>query len=50
MLGAGRVIAIDRVPERLQMAKDGGAEVLNYEQVEVGGSPQRNDGGAVPIR
>lgn len=36
MLGADRVIAIDRVAARLQMAKDGGAEILNYEDVEVG--------------
>ncbi len=35
MLGAGRVIAIDRVPERLQMAKAGGAEILNFEEVDV---------------
>jgi len=35
MLGAGRVIAIDRVPERLQMAKEGGAETLNFDQVDV---------------
>jgi threonine dehydrogenase-like Zn-dependent dehydrogenase len=36
LLGAGKVIAIDRVPERLQMAKEHcGAEVLNYEQVDV---------------
>lgn len=36
MLGAGRVIAIDRVPERLQMAKEQGkAEVLNYEEVDI---------------
>jgi threonine dehydrogenase-like Zn-dependent dehydrogenase len=34
MLGAGRVIAIDRFPERLRMAEDGGAETINYEQVE----------------
>lgn len=32
LLGAGRVIAIDRFPERLNMAKAGGAEVLNYEE------------------
>lgn len=32
MLGAGRVIAIDRVPERLRMAeKDGKAETINFE-------------------
>lgn len=36
MLGAERVIAIDRFPDRLQMAQAGGAEVLNYEDVEVG--------------
>lgn len=31
MLGAGRVIAIDRVPERLRMAeKDGKAETINF--------------------
>src|SRR5436853_1121411 len=35
LLGAERVIAIDRVPERLRMAKeDGGAEVINYEEVD----------------
>jgi len=31
MLGARRVIAIDRLPERLAMAKAAGAEVLNFE-------------------
>lgn len=35
MLGAGRVIAIDRFPERLELARQGGAETLNYEQVNV---------------
>jgi threonine dehydrogenase-like Zn-dependent dehydrogenase len=35
LLGAERVIAIDRFPERLRMAKDKGkAEVINYEQTE----------------
>ncbi len=33
MLGAERVIAIDRFEYRLQMARDGGAETINYEQV-----------------
>ncbi len=33
MLGAGRVIAIDRFPERLRMAREGGAETLDYEEV-----------------
>ena len=37
LLGAERVIAIDRFPYRLQMARDraGAAEVLNYEEVDV---------------
>lgn len=32
LLGAARVIMIDRVPERLELAKHHGAEVLNYEE------------------
>jgi threonine dehydrogenase-like Zn-dependent dehydrogenase len=36
LLGAARVICIDRVPERLQMARDhGNAEVVDYEQTSV---------------
>jgi threonine dehydrogenase-like Zn-dependent dehydrogenase len=36
MLGAERVIGIDRLPERLRLARDeGGAEVLNYDEVDV---------------
>jgi threonine dehydrogenase-like Zn-dependent dehydrogenase len=37
MLGAERVIAIDRFPYRLEMAKNraGATEVLNYEQVNI---------------
>lgn len=36
LLGAGRVVAIDRIPERLQMAaSDGRTDVLNYEDVDV---------------
>jgi threonine dehydrogenase-like Zn-dependent dehydrogenase len=34
MLGAERVIAIDRFPYRLQMARQGGAEIINYEEVD----------------
>jgi threonine dehydrogenase-like Zn-dependent dehydrogenase len=35
MLGAGRVIAIDRVPERLRLAKEkAGAEVLDFSKIE----------------
>lgn len=36
VLGAARVIAIDRFPERLRMAREkAGAETLNYEEVDV---------------
>ena len=35
MFGAGRVIAIDRVPERLELARAGGAETLNPDEVDV---------------
>lgn len=35
MLGAERVIAIDTIPERLQMASNLGAEVLDYAHVDV---------------
>ena len=35
MLGAGRVIAIDRVLERLEMARSAGAETLNFDEVDV---------------
>ncbi len=34
MLGAERVIAIDRFPYRLRMAQMGGAETINYEAVD----------------
>lgn len=49
LLGAERVIAIDRVPERLQMAKEyGKAEVLNYEEVNVGEALKEMTGGRGP--
>ncbi len=32
MLGAERVIAIDRIPERLRLAAEGNAETVNYEE------------------
>src|ERR1051326_739489 len=31
LLGADRVIAVDRIPARLRMAREGGAEIVNYE-------------------
>jgi threonine dehydrogenase-like Zn-dependent dehydrogenase len=35
LIGAERVIAIDRVAERLRMAHEGGAETINYEGTDV---------------
>lgn len=35
LLGAERVVAVDRYPERMEMARQGGAEILNYEEVDV---------------
>lgn len=34
LLGAGRVIVIDRVDYRLKMARDSGAETINFEEVD----------------
>src|SRR6476620_11239178 len=35
MMGAGRVIAIDEVPERLAMAEAGGAEIIDFSKFDV---------------
>jgi threonine dehydrogenase-like Zn-dependent dehydrogenase len=49
LLGAGRVIAIDRVPERLRMAEDHGkAETINFEEVNVYERLQEMTGGRGP--
>jgi threonine dehydrogenase-like Zn-dependent dehydrogenase len=49
MLGAERVIAIDRVPERLAMAQEwGGAEVINYEEFDAGEALKEMTGGRGP--
>ncbi|MGV0024245.1 zinc-dependent alcohol dehydrogenase [Phormidesmis priestleyi] len=49
MLGAERVIAIDRVPERLQLAKEkSGAEVINYEEIDAGDALKEMTGGRGP--
>ena len=51
MLGAARVIAIDRFAERLQIAKEqGGAEVINYEEVDVGEALKEMTDGRGPDR
>jgi threonine dehydrogenase-like Zn-dependent dehydrogenase len=49
LLGAERVVAIDRFPERLRMAKEkGGAEVINYEAADVYDSLMDMTGGRGP--
>ena len=49
MLGAGRVIAIDREPERLRMAADKGkAETINYEHTDVFEALKEMTGGRGP--
>lgn len=49
LLGAERVIAIDRVPERLQLAKEkSGAEIINYEEVDAGEALKEMTGGRGP--
>ena len=49
MLGAERVIGIDRFPYRLRMATEKcGAEVLNYEQVDVLEALKEMTGGRGP--
>ncbi len=48
LLGAEQVIAIDRLPERLQMAREGGAETLNYEEVDVIDALKEMTGGRGP--
>ncbi len=35
LLGAERVVAVDRYPERMEMARQGNAVTLNYEEVDV---------------
>jgi threonine dehydrogenase-like Zn-dependent dehydrogenase len=49
LLGAARVIAIDRIPERLQMAATAGnAMILNYEEVDVVEALKELTGGRGP--
>jgi threonine dehydrogenase-like Zn-dependent dehydrogenase len=50
MLGAERVIAIDCVPERLQMAVNHGAEIINFEEVDAGEALKEMTGGRGPDR
>jgi len=49
LLGAERVIAIDRFPDRLQMARvKAGAETLNYEEVDISEALKEMTGGQGP--
>ncbi len=48
LLGAERVIAIDRLPGRLRMAAAGGAETINYEEMDVYDSLMEMTGGRGP--
>jgi len=49
LLGAERVIAIDRFPYRLQMARDkAGAETINYEETDVLDALKEMTGGRGP--
>lgn len=51
MLGAGRVIAIDRVPERLEMARTKGrAEIINFDETTVYDALMEMTGGRGPDR
>jgi threonine dehydrogenase-like Zn-dependent dehydrogenase len=48
MLGAERVIAIDRIPERLALAQASGAELINYEEIDAGEALKEMTGGRGP--
>jgi threonine dehydrogenase-like Zn-dependent dehydrogenase len=50
MLGAERIIAIDRFPYRLEMAKNkaGATDVVNYDEVDVGEALKELTGGRGP--
>jgi threonine dehydrogenase-like Zn-dependent dehydrogenase len=48
LLGAHRVIAIDKIPSRLALAEKGGAEVVNYDKSDVFESLKQMTGGRGP--
>lgn len=48
LLGAERVIAIDRLPERLDMARGLGAETLDYERIDIVDALRELTGGRGP--
>ncbi len=45
LLGAGRIFAIDRIPSRLEMAREQGAETINFEEEDPVKTIQRLTGG-----
>ncbi len=50
MLGAGRVFAVDRLEDRLEMARNLGAEAVNFEQEDPVETLRRLTGGSGPDR
>jgi threonine dehydrogenase-like Zn-dependent dehydrogenase len=48
LLGAERVIAIDEVPERLQMARESGAETLDFDDKDIFEKLKEKTGGRGP--
>lgn len=48
LLGAERVIAIDRFPARLRMAREGGADTIDYEETDVYDTLMQLTGGRGP--
>ncbi|MGH9943570.1 MAG: zinc-binding dehydrogenase, partial [Pyrinomonadaceae bacterium] len=48
LLGAERVIAIDQVPERLQMAREGGAETFDFSEKDTFDRVKEMTGGRGP--
>ena len=50
LLGAGRVFAVDRQPDRLEMAQNLGAEAINFEEEDPVETLRRLTGGSGPDR
>ena len=50
LLGAGRIFAIDRIPSRLEKARELGAEAINFEEEDPVETLQRLTGGIGPDR
>jgi threonine dehydrogenase-like Zn-dependent dehydrogenase len=48
LLGAERVIAVDTIPERLRMAEQGGAQTLNFDDVDIFDKLKEMTGGIGP--